>query len=355
VLYNRRGRLIGAATAAAPLGVLQPPLDEMRTWLLIAFPIVLALITAGGWLLIGRALAPIDRITRTAGAISAGNLSGRLGPSRSDDEVGRLAATLDQMLDRLEGAFGQQRAFAAAASHELRTPLTIVKSDLDVLRRSRPFPPDEEDVLRGVDEELARMGRMVEDLLTLARADSGQDELLCELVAFDVLVRTALVGMEHLAQEKGLTLEAHVTPGVDVVGDPSRLRQMVLNLLANAVTYTPAGGSIRVSLAREGEQAQLIVADTGIGISVEDRSHIFEHFFRADKARSRAAGGAGLGLALVHWCVRAHGGHIEVESVPGEGSTFTVSLPLALMDDDPIMTAEGQSSRTDGPNRVPAR
>jgi signal transduction histidine kinase len=338
--------LIGAAQATAALEVLQPPLDEMRTWLLIALPLALVLITAGGWLLIGRALAPIDRMTRTAGAIGAGNLSGRLGPVSRDDEIGRLAATFDRMLDRLEGAFGQQRAFAAAASHELRTPLTIVKSDLDVLRRGHPLPPDEAEVLSGVDEEIARMGRLVEDLLTLARADSGQDELLCELVALDVLVRAAGADMERLAGQKGVSLEADLAPDVEVVGDPSRLRQLALNLLTNAVTYTPAGGSIRVRLVQDGEQARLTVADTGIGIAPDDLPHIFESFYRADKARSRAAGGSGLGLAIAHWCAQVHGGSIEVESQLGVGSTFTVCLPLAPTDEDPNVTPVGGLAST---------
>jgi two-component system phosphate regulon sensor histidine kinase PhoR len=171
-------------------------------------------------------------------------------------------------------------------------------------------------------------------LLTLARAEGGQEEAPHDLVALDRLVLVAASDMEPLVREKELALETEVHPTIEVVGDPLRLRQLVLNLLSNAVAYTPAGGSIRVRLTAQDGTAWLTVADTGVGIAAVDLPHIFESFYRADTARSRAAGGTGLGLAIARWCAAAHGGHIMVESQPGQGSTFVVSLPMAQLDDE---------------------
>ncbi len=274
-------------------------------------------------------------------ALGAGNLAGRLSLAPRADEVGRLAATFDDMLDRLEQAFAQQeravaqqRQFAADASHELRTPLTIIKGDLDVLLRRRRAPEEYEEVVRDVDEEVTRLAALVEDLLTLARADSGQAELAHEFVYLDALVGEVAVGMRRLAEAKGIAVETELAPDVALVGDPARLRRLVVNLLGNAVKYTSAGGRIAVTLGVEGGLARLDVADTGIGIAPEDLPHVFDRFFRADKARARAEGGTGLGLAIARWCAETHGGRIEVRSRPGEGSVFTVLLPPALSDDD---------------------
>jgi len=329
-----RGRVSGAVQIVQSLDTVTSETNDLLAALLLATPALLLVATAGGVFLAGRALAPIDRITRTAGAIGAGNLAGRLGSMPRADEVGRLAATFDDMLDRLERAFAQQRQFAADASHELRTPLTIIKGDLDVLLRRRRAPEEYEEAARGVADEVTRVGRLVEDLLTLARADSGQAELAREFIYLDAFVDDIAAGPRRLAAVKGVILETRLEPDVAVIGDPARLRQLALNLLGNAVTYTPEGGRVTVTLTATGELARLEVADTGIGLAPEDLPRVFDRFFRADEARTHSEGGTGLGLAIARWSVEAHGGRIEVRSQLGVGSVFTATLPLARLDDD---------------------
>ena len=350
---DNAGHLEGVVQVIQSLDSVTAELDQLLTLLLVATPFLLIVATAGGIFLAGRALRPIDRITSTAREIGAGNLAGRLGLAPRDDEVGRLAATFDGMLDRLERAFTQQRQFAADASHELRTPLTIIKGDLDVLLRRRRSPDDYEEVARGVDDEVTRLSLLVEDLLTLARADSGQAELAREFVYFDALVIEVAAGMRRLAEAKGLTLETRLERDVAIIGDPARLRQLVLNLLGNAVKYTAAGGHITVTLGGSTGWAILEVVDTGIGIAPEDLPHVFDRFFRADKARARAEGGTGLGLAIARWCAEAHGGRIEVDSHPGKGSVFRVRLPVALLDSAGAAPREGSPSHAPDRSSVP--
>jgi heavy metal sensor kinase len=333
-LYDDTGRIVGALQVAQSLHEVTDTLRALEALFLLATPLLLAGATAGGVFLAGRALEPIDRITRMAQQIGAGTLQGRLGLAPRGDEVGRLAATFDRMLDRLERAFVQQRQFVADASHELCTPLTIIKGDLDVLLRRRRTPEEYEEVLRGVDEEVTRLGRLVDDLLTLARADSGQAELSREFVYLDVLVEEVAAGVRRLAASKGVHVETRPARDVALLGDPVRLRQLVLNLLDNAVKYTPPGGHVHVTLTHGTGWARLEVADTGIGIAADDLPHVFDRFFRADKARTRAQGGTGLGLAIARWCAEVHGGRIAVQSHPGQGSVFTVTLPLAVPDED---------------------
>jgi signal transduction histidine kinase len=179
---------------------------------------------------------------------------------------------------------------------------------------------------------VTRLGRLVEDLLTLARADSGQAELAREFIYLDALVDDVAAGMHRLAVGRGVSIETRLGRDVAIVGDPAQLRQLLLNLLGNAVKYTPAGGRVRVTLAGNAGWACLEVADTGIGIASEDLPHVFDRFYRADKARTRAEGGTGLGLAIARWCAEAHGGRIAVQSHLGQGSVFTVTLPLAVTD-----------------------
>jgi len=338
-----RGRVAGVVQVVQSLDTVTSETDELLAVLLLAMPALLLVATAGGVFLAGRALAPIDRITRTAAAIGAGNLAGRLGPMPRADEVGRLAATFDDMLDRLERAFAQQRQFTADASHELRTPLTIITGDLDVLLRRRRAPEEYEEVARGVADEVTRVGRLVEDLLTLARADSGQAELAREFIYLDALVDDIAAGPRRLAAAKGVVLDTRLARDVAVIGDPARLRQLALNLLGNAVTYTPEGGRVTVTLTAAGDMARLEVADTGIGIAPEDLPRVFDRFFRADEARTHSEGGTGLGLAIARWSVEAHGGRIGVRSGLGVGSVFTATAPLARLDDD-----DGRMPLTDG-------
>lgn len=341
-LYDDRTSIVGAVQVIQSLDVVDDQLQQLLTVLLLAAPFFLAVATAGGIFLAGRALSPIDRITSMAGAIGVGALAGRLSLTPRNDEVGRLAATFDDMLERLERAFAQQeravaqqRQFAADASHELRTPLTIIKGDLDVLLRHRRTPEEYEEVVRGVADEATHLSSLVEDLLTLARADSGQAELAREFVYLDVLVDAAAASLRRLAEAKGVAMTLRLQPDVAVIGDLARLRQIIVNVLGNAVRYTPSGGTVEVVLTTSTGDAHLKIADTGIGIAPDDLPHIFDRFFRADKARTHVEGGTGLGLAIARWSAEAHGGRIEAASHLDVGSTFTVTLPLAVVDDTP--------------------
>lgn len=332
-LRDSQGHIVGVVQVVESVDRVRQQIARLLALLLISTPALLVLATLGGVFLAGRALAPIDRITRIAAAISAGNLTGRLSLEPRRDEVGRLAATFDRMLDRLEYAFARQRQFAADASHELRTPLTIIRGDLDVLLRRRRTPEEYEAAMRDVNDEVTRLSGLVEDLLTLARTDSGQVELAYELLALDALVVEVVEGMRRLAATRGVAVETRLAPDITLAGDVTRLRQLVANLLGNAIAYTPQGGRIAVTLRAEAAWACLEVADTGIGIAADDLPYIFDRFFRTNRARARDQDGVGLGLSIARWCVEAHGGRIEARSTPGAGSVFTVLLPLALSEE----------------------
>lgn len=333
-LPDSSGHGPGAIQVVRSLAGTQDTLRELLVLLALLVPVLGLAATLGGIFLAGRALAPIDHIAAKARQIGGGDLHERLGLAPRNDEVGRLASTFDGMLDRLERAFTQQRQFVADASHELRTPLAIARSDLDILRRHPRSIADHEEFERGLDEELARLGRIVEDLLTLARADTGEAELESEYVYLDAIVRDVAAGLGRLAAAKGVALVTNLERDIAIVGDSVRLRQLVLNVAGNAVKYTPMGGQVRLTLSGEGTWVRLEVADSGIGIAAEDLPRIFDRFFRTDKARSRAEGGTGLGLSIARWCAEAHRGHIAARSTPGNGSTFTIILPRVLADEE---------------------
>lgn len=351
-LRDNHGQTYGAIQVIQSLDTIQETQRQLLTVLLLAIPALLLAATLGGVFLAGRALTPIDRITQTAQRIGAGNLRGRLGLAPRDDEVGRLAATFDGMLDRLERAFAQQRQFAADASHELRTPLAVMRSDLDVLRRRPRAVAEHEEFEQRLDEEIARLSALVEDLLTLARADSGQVELEREFVYLDALVDESAGGLRRLAATKGVAVETSLERGVAVIGDPARLRQLVVNIVDNAVKYTPRGGCVRITLAIRNGWPSLEVADTGLGIAPDELPHIFDRFYRADKARGRAEGGTGLGLSIARWCAEAHGGEISVQSRQGSGTTMTVTLPEAVTDERATSGSGWASLRPHPPTSV---
>jgi heavy metal sensor kinase len=294
----------------------------------IAYPVTLAVASLGGIFLAGRALSPIDRLTRLARRISAEDLSQRLDLRLPDDEVGRLARTFDEMIARLEDAFQRQRQFTADASHELRTPLTAIKGQAEVaLSRPRDAVAYRE-VLQAVNEEVDRLIRMVGSLLTLARADAGQISIASEPVSLGDLVDAAVEQVHPMAEKHSLGLRVVSGPSVVLQADEDLLLQLLLNLLDNAIKCTPSGGQVTVGWRVNDREIELQVRDTGVGIGPEHLPHIFDRFYRADKARSRAEGGAGLGLSISRWIAEAHGGSISVWSEPGQGTTFTVTIPL---------------------------
>jgi heavy metal sensor kinase len=305
--------------------------SELLLLIAVTAPLILLLAVAGGVFLAGRALNPIDHITRTAAAISAEDLSRRLALPRTDDEVGRLAATLDHMLDRLDHAFEHQRRFTADASHELRTPLAMLVSRAGLALERNRTHAEYEDVLRAVRDEGLRMGRIVNDLLLLARADAGESLLVTERLDTAELVDSVVDAMGVLAEDRGISLTTHTGTHdrVDVLGDQTRLTQLLVNLVDNAIAHTPAGGSIVVSAAADSGSAVMEVVDSGTGIAPEHLPHVFERFFRADRDRPRPHAGTGLGLSLCASIAHSHRGDIHIASQPGQGTRVVVNLPLA--------------------------
>lgn len=288
----------------------------------------LGLAMIGGWFIAGRALAPVDRISEAASDISASNLSRRIDVDKTESELGRLAGILNTTFDRLEAAFLRQMRFTADASHELRTPLAIVVSHAELALRKERSAADYRAVIETCLNAARRMENVVEDLLTLARADAGESAIRDEPVDLAETVRETATLLRPLAQSRNVHLSLLVR-SVIPFGDKERLRELVTNLVTNAVMYNRDGGTATIEVRREGDAALLRVSDTGVGIAEEDQPHIFERFYRSGTARSRETGGSGLGLAIARWIVDAHHGKIELESSVDRGSTFTVTIPLA--------------------------
>jgi heavy metal sensor kinase len=303
--------------------------DEVMRRLLfaLAFGVPLVVITAaiGSYIIVSRALEPIDAMTRTARIISASDLSARLNLPKTEDEVGRLAETFDEMLDRLESSFDRERRFLADASHELRTPLTAMQSILSVMREQRRTPEDYERAMDDLSEVNARMRGLVEKLLMLARSQSPA-AMAIERVHLNELLCDIVETMQPLAAQRGLALHCACEKDVCVKGDTDALLRMFLNLIDNAIKYTERG-SVTVQASSAGKLARVQIIDTGMGIAPADLPHIFDRFYRADPSRSEA--GFGLGLSIVRDIARQHGGNVEASSVAGKGTTFTVTLPRA--------------------------
>ncbi|MFQ6089944.1 MAG: sensor histidine kinase [Candidatus Bipolaricaulia bacterium] len=328
---RRGGQDIGRVQVGRSLRFMDRALDRLQILLLFIAGGGFLLAVGVGIILARAALAPIDRITRAARQIGAGDLHQRLNLRGPDDEVTRLAKAFDEMLDRLERSFQRERRFTADVSHELRTPLTIIKGTAEVaLRGGAKGPGEYREALQSIQSEADRMTKITRSLLTLARADAGQQRLEVGKVDLAGLVKEAQEKFAPLAERKGSTLEAKIALHLEIEGDEERLKQLLSNLVENALKYTQSGDRIELALEREGPWAKLTVADTGIGIPEEDLPHIFERFYRVDRARSREEGGAGLGLAIAKWIVEAHGGRIEVQSQPGQETIFTVRLPLPV-------------------------
>ncbi|HHY47310.1 MAG TPA: heavy metal sensor histidine kinase [Firmicutes bacterium] len=324
---NRIGYLL---QVAEPLTRVEDILDRVGALLLLGIPIVAVIATLGGLFLSSRALGPIDRLTRLAQSISAEDLTRRLDLKLPNDEVGRLARTFNDMLERLDAAFRRERQFTADAAHELRTPLTVMKGNIDVAL-ARPRDAGE---YRGVLEELEtqvdRLAHLSENLLTLARGDTGKAAFHPEDLDIVVLLDGLVEQVRPLADSKGVSVKLQGLDRLTIVGDQDQLIRLFLNLLDNAIKYTPQGGEVSVTVSSDRANATVAVKDTGPGIAPEHIPHIFERFYRVDKARSRSEGGSGLGLAIAKHIVQLHGGSIEVESEPGRGSTFAVRLPLGV-------------------------
>jgi heavy metal sensor kinase len=323
------GQVVGALQVGLALEDINDTMRALLKVMLVLAPAMLLLATGGGLFLANRALAPIDKITRAAQQIGADNFSRRLDLRGPDDEIGRLARTFDAMISRLQAAFEQQRRFSADASHELRTPLTAMIGQIDVAL-DRPRDADSyRATLAAVREQAQRLARLASDLLLLARADAGPPAAMRERIDLAQLLPAVVAQVEPLAQARGQALRLDAPGQAQVCGDEDALIRLCLNLVDNAIRYTPAGGQIDITCSRRDRQIVLSIADNGPGIAPEHLPQLFERFFRADRGRSSAQGGSGLGLAIAQSIVLAHGGRLEVSSALGQGSVFSAILPAA--------------------------
>jgi heavy metal sensor kinase len=321
-----RGQILGYVQTGQSTEQIERIIGRLQLLGMGGLVIVLGLAAAGGWFLAGRALGPIDRITRAAEHLSADDLSRRLDLALPDDELGRLARAFDAMIARLEGAFERQRRFTADASHELRTPLGVIRSQSEVAL-SRPRSAEYyQRVLGSIRDETGRLARLTESLLVLARADAGH-KMTLEEIDLQHLVAEVGASAAPRARAAGIHLAVHLGDCPLILGDETWLTQLLLNLLDNALRHTPSGGRVALTLSAEWKGAVVRVQDTGEGIAPEHLPRLFERFYRADQSRARSTGGAGLGLAICQWIARAHGGDLTIQSRQGVGTTATVRLP----------------------------
>jgi heavy metal sensor kinase len=323
----KSGRVINVVQVGISL---ENVINTRRRFLLImgaVLPLGLLLATVGGWVLARRALKPVDEMTQAAHRISGDSLAGRLQETGTGDELDRLAKTLNDMLGRLDNSFRQTRQFSADAAHELQTPLTILKGEIEVALRSSRSPDEYRGVLQSNLEEIDRISSLVAGLLLLARADRGVLRLDLQPVKLEELLEEVGEQMRRLAENQAVSLHYGLMEPASIQGDREHFKRLLVNLIDNAIQYTPAGGKVTLSLSCDGKWARVGISDTGIGLSADEQAQIFNRFYRAAEARSQRGGGAGLGLSIAQSIAVAHGGRIEVESTPGQGSTFTVSLP----------------------------
>jgi heavy metal sensor kinase len=328
LVTSPEGELVGHLQLAASLQTVETARQLVLTVLVVGGILAVGFAALVGWSTAATALRPLNQVTATALQITrADDLSRRIpqrGPPR--DEVGHLIVAFNETLERLERVFETQRRFMADVSHELRTPLTVIRGNMDLIRRTGQADGES---LEAVVSEVDRMTRMVQDILLLAQAESGKLPLGREIVELDTLVLEVFQQAKLLAQGRQ-EVRLGQEDQARVMGDRDRLKQVLLNLAANALAFTPTGGNVTMSLACIGSWARVTISDTGPGIPRDELPHIFERFYRVDRARRRSAGGgAGLGLSIAYWIVRMHEGRIEVASEEGRGTTFSVWLPLA--------------------------
>jgi heavy metal sensor kinase len=346
VPINRAGGMlivsITATAASGPviieMGGLTTDIDRVLarliTTLLIGLPFIILAISAGGYWLVRRSLRPVEELRATAQKLTFGS-SDSSGPRRlpvaaTGDDIEQLGVTLNKMLERLHDAYQQASRFSADASHELRTPLAIIRGELEsLLLRNEPLPKTARDQISNVLEEAERLSYITESLFSLSRLDAGEAKRQDVPVDLAELVRGTVDQMRLMAEEKRIDLMLQTNEPVVTHGDPARIKQIIIGLLDNAIKYTPEGGQVTLKVYAERRHAVFKISDSGIGIAAEALPHVFDRFYRADKARSRQVDGAGLGLSIVKSICSAHGGAVDISSIEGRGTVCRVALPLA--------------------------
>lgn len=316
---------------AVPLSDVEDTLAALRRTLLIVGLIALGTTALIGYRLATLALRPIDLMTKRAHLIGRDHLKARLAEPEANDELSRLAHVLNEMLDRLYQIIESHQQFAADASHELRSPLTSLRSRLEVALRRTRSAEEYRQVIVDCLSEVERLTRLAEDLLELARSDAQRLTLDVSEFELQPLVASEIVRLQHEAEMRCVTVSSEIRPDLTVIADEARLRRVLNNFLSNAIHYSQwAGGHVRITAGNGDRDVWIEISDNGIGLDKEQQQHIFERFWRADKARCIRTGGAGLGLAICHEIIRAHGGQINVTSQPGHGSTFRLCLPAQI-------------------------
>ncbi len=328
-LLKNSNNPFGFAVVAESLNVIESGLRRLRREFFASVPLVLLVASFGGYFLARKSLQPLALMNAQTQRITAENLSSRLDVPNPRDEVGELATTINALLTRLDATFSEQQRFIADASHELRTPLAVLRGETEVALEQDRGAADYQESLALIKDEAERLTRIVENLFILARQPVDQHSIIKEALRLNEVVSECVRSAQVLATQRGLRLHLDgATSEVNLAGDDELLKRMLLNLLDNAVKYTAPGGEVGVALSTQNGSARIIVTDSGIGIPSVDQPRIFDRFYRVDKARSRALGGAGLGLSIAKWIVEAHGGTITVQSMPNQGSEFVVGLPL---------------------------
>ena len=316
-------------SVAYPEEEIQQTLRELFSAYTIAFPIAIFISMFGGWLLARFSLKPVDKIINAAHDITAHNLSRRLPMPSSNDEIGRLTSTLNEMIERLQDSFEQIRQFTSDVSHELRTPLAILMGEMELALRSPKQNVQYKETIMSALEEVTRLSKVVQSLLEISRAETGQVKIDFLPLNISDTIRDIAEDMQILAEEKGIKLESIIEDNIIIMADYVRIHQTLINVIDNSIKYNRPNGSVLVRMQTDSQRAVIRISDTGVGIPDDCLEHIFDRFFRVDKARSRDVDGTGLGLAIVKWIVESHHGTIDVESQLGKGTMFTIKFPLA--------------------------
>ncbi|SNX53289.1 HAMP domain-containing sensor histidine kinase [Thermoanaerobacterium sp. RBIITD] len=319
---------IGILILAQPLNLAYIAINNLFVLFIYLIPFIVIIAILGGLLLANKALKPISYMTKIAREISMGDLSKRLNLPYTNDEIGKLAQTFDMMLDKIDISVKKQRQFTHDASHELRTPIAVIQSRAESMLATKYTDEEYKKSISIILDEAKHMGKLVSNLLFLARGDSNTDKLKMENLNFTELVEGIVDELKPIAQDNNIDIKIIKSEISYIYGDQTRLTQLLYNIIDNAIKYNVPGGKIFVSVETKGKYLKTSIQDTGIGIPAEHLPHIFERFYRVDKARSRKSGGSGLGLSICQWIANVHGGKIDAISREGKGSTFIIWLPL---------------------------